>query len=43
MQDEYDIETLPDGVNHLASATLVASGKKVQVKVRNVSYQKISD
>ena len=40
---DADFETLPDGVNHLASATLVASAKKVQVKVRNVSYQKISD
>lgn len=35
-------ETLPDGVNHLSSATLNAKAKKVQVKTRNVSYQKMA-
>ena len=33
-------ETLPDGVNHLASATVNATAKKVQVKMRNDQYQK---
>jgi len=36
-------ETLPDGVNHLSSATLKASAKKVQVNTRNVMYQKVAN
>jgi hypothetical protein len=38
---EAFFETLPDGVNHLASATLNASAKKVQVKTKNFMYQKL--
>ncbi len=34
-------ETLPDGVNHLASTTLNASAKKVQIKTRNMLYEKL--
>jgi hypothetical protein len=37
---EAVFETLPDGVNHLSSATLNANARKVQVKLRNVMYQK---
>ena len=33
-------EKLPDGVNHLSSTTLNAPSKKIQVKTRNVMYQK---
>ena len=40
---EAAFETLPDGVNHLTSATLNASAKKVQVKMRNVMYQKVEN
>lgn len=36
-------ESLPDGVNHLATATLNAPAKKVQVKTRNVMYQKLAN
>jgi len=36
-------EKLPDGVNHVSSATLNATAKKVQVKVKNVSYQKLAN
>jgi hypothetical protein len=36
-------ETLPDGVNHLVTATLQAPRKKVQVNVRNVAYQKAAN
>lgn len=31
-------ETLPDGVNHMASATVSAKAQKVEVKTRNLSY-----
>jgi hypothetical protein len=34
-------ETLPDGTNHLATATVNANAKKVQVKMRNDQYHKI--
>jgi hypothetical protein len=34
-------ETLPDGVNHLASASVNAKAKKVQVNMRNDQYQKL--
>jgi hypothetical protein len=37
---EAVFETLPDGVNHLASTTVTAKSKKVEVKTRNVSYTK---
>jgi hypothetical protein len=37
---EAVFETLPDGVNHLASTTVIASKKKIEVKTRNVSYAK---
>jgi hypothetical protein len=39
---EADFETLPDGVNHLGSTTLIAKSKKVQVKTQNVMYQKVA-
>jgi hypothetical protein len=32
-------ETLPDGVNHLASTTVTAATKKIEVKTRNLSYK----
>ena len=37
---EADFAVLPDGVLHLDSTTLEAKVKKVQVKTRNLSYQK---
>lgn len=40
---EAVFEKLPDGVNHVSSATLKAPAKKVQVKVQNASYQKLSN
>ncbi len=40
---EAEFGTLPDGVAHLDSTTLNAKVKKVQVKTRNLSYQKISN
>jgi hypothetical protein len=39
---EAVFETLPDGVNHLSSATLDAKERKVQVKARNLMYQKMA-
>lgn len=36
-------EELPDGVSHLSAATLNAPAKKVQVKTRNVMYQKLAN
>lgn len=36
-------ETLPDGVNHVGSATLNAKKKNVQVKLRNEMYQKLAN
>ncbi len=35
-------EKLPDGTNHLSSTTLSAPSKKIQVKTRNVMYQKVN-
>jgi hypothetical protein len=40
---EAIFETLPDGVNHLSSTTLSAPSKKIQVKTRNVMYQKLAN
>src|SRR5204863_5688656 len=40
---EATFERLPDGVNHLSSATLKASARKVQVNVHNVIYLKLED
>jgi hypothetical protein len=40
---EAVFETLPDGVNHLASTTLNASAKKVQIKTRNMLYEKLPE
>jgi hypothetical protein len=40
---EAVFEKLPEGVNHISSATLNASAKKVQVKVRNTSYEKLAN
>ena len=40
---EADFGTLQDGVAHLDSTTLDAKVKKVQVKTRNLSYQKVSN
>lgn len=39
---EAVFETLLDGVNHLSSATLNAKSRKIQVKARNVMYQKLA-
>ena len=40
---EAVFEPLPDGVNHLASTTLNAPKRKVQVKTKNVMYQKLAN
>jgi hypothetical protein len=40
---EVTFETLPDGVNHVTSATLVAKKKNIQVRRRNVMYQKVAN
>jgi hypothetical protein len=40
---EAVFDTLPDGVNHLASTTLNAEKKKVQVTTRNDTYQKVAN
>ena len=40
---EAVFEKLPEGVNHVSSATLNAPAKKVQVKVKNVSYEKLAN
>jgi hypothetical protein len=40
---EAVFEKLPDGVNHVSAATLNATAKKVQVKVKNVSYEKLTN
>ena len=40
---EAVFETLPDGVNHLVSATLNAKAKNVQVKATNSNYQKLAN
>jgi hypothetical protein len=40
---EADFGTLQGGVAHLDSTTLDAKAKKVQVKTRNLSYQKVSN
>jgi hypothetical protein len=40
---EADFATLPDGVNHLASATLTAKKRNIQVKLRNVTYQRVTN
>ncbi len=40
---EAVFETLPDGVNHVSSATLNAKKRNVQVKRRNVMYQKVAN
>lgn len=37
---EAVFETLPDGVTHLATATVIAPAKKVEVITRNSAYQK---
>jgi len=37
---EAVFETLPDGVNHLASTSLTAKSRKIEVKTRNLSYTK---
>ena len=36
-------ERLPDGVNHVSSATLNAEKKKVQVKTSNLTYEKTAN
>ena len=38
---EAVFEPLPDGINHLASTTLTAKKRKVEVKTRNVMYQRL--
>lgn len=35
---EAIFETLPDGVNHMVSATVTAKTQKIEVKTRNTSY-----
>ncbi|HYI92443.1 MAG TPA: hypothetical protein VEX68_02775 [Bryobacteraceae bacterium] len=40
---EAVFERLPDGVNHVSTATLNATAKKVQVNVKNVSYEKLAN
>ncbi len=40
---EAVFETLPDGVTHLATATVIAPAKKVEVITRNSTYQKRTD
>jgi len=40
---EAVFETLPDGVNHLGSATLNAKKRNVQVKLWNEMYQKLAN
>jgi hypothetical protein len=39
---EAVFEKLPDGVNHLSSATLNAKSKNVQVIRRNIQYEKVA-
>ena len=36
-------EPLPDGINHAASAVLIAKKKNIQVKVWNDNYQKVAN
>ena len=40
---EAEFGILPEGVNHVSSATLNATAKKVQVKIRNVMYEKLAN
>ena len=40
---EAVFELLPDNVNHLATATLKAPAKKVQVNVKNTDYKKLEN
>jgi hypothetical protein len=35
-------DTLPDGVNHLATITVTAKSKKIEVRTQNVSYAKVN-
>ncbi len=37
---EAGFETLPEGVNHVASTTLTAQSKKIEIKTRNSSYMR---
>jgi hypothetical protein len=37
---EAVFEKLPDGVNHLASTTVTAKSRKIEVKTQNLSYKK---
>jgi len=39
---EAVFETLPDGVNHLASTTVTAKSRKIEVTMRNLSYTKVN-
>jgi hypothetical protein len=40
---EADFQTLPDGVNHYSSATVVAKARKVQIRMTNTLYQKLAN
>ena len=40
---EAVFEMLPEGVNHVSSATLNAPAKKVKVEIKNVSYEKLAN
>jgi hypothetical protein len=37
---EAIFERLPDGVNHMATTTLIAKAKKVRINTRNTDYKK---
>jgi len=38
-----EFESLPGGVNHLATTTLKGPAKKIQVITQNTAYQKIAN
>lgn len=40
---EAQFEPLPEGINHVSSATLNAPAKKVQMKLRNFMYEKVTN
>jgi hypothetical protein len=40
---EAAFETLPEGVNHMSSAILNATAKKVEVKIKNATYEKVTN
>ena len=40
---EADFQRLPDGVNHLATATLKAKAKKVEIRRTHLEYRKVAN